>query len=775
MARSHWYVAATWAALLAATAIACGDSATGADIPEPEDGGSSGKDGGSSGRDGSVLPPADTGTGDIDSGIDSGPKGDGGLPTVSDTVLDFGQVDCGQTGLEKKLTISNPGTAAVSFTTELVKASASPFTLSPTNGVIPSGGSIEVTVTPKAIPTTGVSTTSNAFGDTLKLAIGSTNAQVDLKQTAHGVSLKVLTNSGTDFGNVPTTAGPVNLSFQLANAGNQAAPVTMTVVADDDGDAGGGAFTVTPPASSLATPGTSPATITFAPSAIAGYSAKVHVDIDPSVALCDVLPNEVTFTGKGTDGVVSISPLGFIFGNAGAGTTDCGTTALPQVIHITNSSNKAFLIKSAALTKGTTLYTLTSGTTTGRDSFSNLNVPANGTVDLTIVPRLVPQNNSTNPTAPDAFADKLTITTDAPGDPDPHEIPLHQTAHGAYIVRSTSSTISLGTVAVGVTSAPQTFTWQNVGNADINLTQSLLAGTYYEVAPSALALGAGASPTTASVTFTPTATGTFPDTITVAQKAGENVVLCQTLPGGLGVTGAGGNAQLVANNSATNSTLAFGGIPCGTTSPSSKVLKIQNNGPAGTFTATLRKGAISPFTLSSTGGPIGAGEAILIDVTPKPVSNEIGTVSDQSDVVDIASDTASNTPAVTLTLTPQGAIVAVSGLSSSAVSWGNQKLSAGPVSKNLTLQNNGNVPIPLTLAVASDVAGVFTGIPSSMSLALGAVNAQQTQLTFTPAAVASYAGTLTVTPDASTPLCAPLPQGATLLRGVYPLSGAGIN
>lgn len=781
MARSHWYVAASWAAVLAAAAVACGDSATGTDIPEPgTDSGTSG-DGGSSGRDGSVIVPIDSGgssSGNVDAGADTGPKTDGGLPTVSTTSVDFGEVDCGQTGTAKSFTISNPSGAAVNFTTELVKAGASPYTLAPASGSIPSGGSVEVIVTPKAVPVPS-STTANALGDTVKLTIGPTNTQVDLKQTAHGVSLKLLTNSGSDFGNVSTTAGAVQLPIQIANAGNQSAPIVVSIVPDPALDGGPSAFTIVDtalnPNPTTASPGITPAQVSFAPTDVTTYSGKVHLEIGAGVALCDSAPADITFTGKGTNGVVSINPIAFTFGNPGVATTDCGTQAPSQVVHVTNSSNKTILIKSAALGKGTTFFSLTSGTTTGKDAFTNLSVAAGGTADITIVPKLVPQNNGSNPTAVDAFSDTLTITTDAPGDTDPHVIPLHQTAHGAYIIRSTSSTLNLGTVAVGVTSAPQTFTWQNVGNADINLTQSMVAGLQYAVTPTALSLGGGAAATTASVTFTPTGLATFTDTINVVQKAGESVVLCQTLPGGLGVTGVGGSAQLVANNSATTSTIAFGGIACGTASPASKLLKIQNNGPAGTYSATLRKG-VSPFTLSSTGGPIAAGETINLTVTPKAVGTDIGTISDQTDVVDITSDTAANTPAVTLSYTPQGAIISLGGKLN--VAFANQKIATTSGVQNITVTNNGNLPAALTFTTATTSPGgapvVFAGVPGSATVQPGGASAQITALTFTPVTAIAYGGTWTVAPAPGAILCAPLPQGQTALSGVIPLTGTGI-
>lgn len=777
MARSGWYLAATWAAVVASAAIACGDSATGSDIPEPEND-SGAKDGGSSGKDGSVIPQTDSGassSGAVDSGVDSGPKGDGGLPTISATSLDFGEVDCGKTGDAKTFTISNPSGAAVSFTTELVKAGASPFAISPTTGSVPAGGSVDVTVTPKAVGVPS-STTANALGDTLKLVIGPTNAQVDLKQTAHGVSIKLNTNSGTDFGNVPIGAGGIQLPVQIANAGNQTAPVTLSVVADPASDGSTSPFAVINPDPATASPGVTPATVTFSPAEVATFSGKIHLDIGAGVALCDVAPGDITFTGKGTNGVVSLSAKAFTFGNANQATTDCGTQATTQTIRITNSSNKPFLIKSAALAKGTTLYSLTNGTTTGKDSFTNLNVLANSFVDIAIVPKLIPQNSGTNPTAPDNFADTLTITTDAPGDTDPHVIPLHQTAHGAYVVRSTSSTLNLGTVAVGVTSAPATFTWQNVGNADINLTQSMAAGLVYDVTPTTLALSAGAGPTTASVTFTPSATQTFTDTINVVQKAGESVVLCNTLPGGLGTTGVGGNAQLIANNSATTSTIAFGSIACGTGAPASKPLKIQNNGPAGNFTATLRKG-VSPYTLSATTGPIGAGETVTIQATPKPVGNDIGTIADQTDVVDVSMDVgATNTPAVTLTYTPQGAIVSFGGKLN--VAFANQKVTTTSAPQNVTVTNNGNLPVPLTFTTATTSPGgapaVFAGVPASSTVQPGAASALITALTFTPATNVTYGGTWTVATGVGAVLCAPLPQGQTALSGVIPLTGTGI-
>ena len=94
MSRSRWFMAAScsWAGVLALVAVACGDSVTGVDTPEPVtnvDGGGDAQTADQSNtvpqKDASGLPDADQKP--DTSGIDGGP------PNASLTELDFSEVN----------------------------------------------------------------------------------------------------------------------------------------------------------------------------------------------------------------------------------------------------------------------------------------------------------------------------------------------------------------------------------------------------------------------------------------------------------------------------------------------------------------------------------------------------------------------------------------------------------------------------------------------------------------------------------------------------------
>jgi len=86
------------------------------------------------------------------------------------------------------------------------------------------------------------------------------------------------------------------------------------------------------------------------------------------------------------------------------------------------------------------------------------------------------------------------------------------------VVGLTPSTLNLGEEVLGTTSAPQTVTLANVGNAVLNITSITASGDFAQTNDCGASLAATAS-CTLSVTFTPTAAGSRTGALTITDNA----------------------------------------------------------------------------------------------------------------------------------------------------------------------------------------------------------------------------------------------------------------
>jgi hypothetical protein len=220
---------------------------------------------------------------------------------VSEPELDWSLVGCGATGSAKALSLSNVGTAAVSYTLTLAKGSSSPFTLSRTSGTLNPNGSQSVTVTPKAIPAptnAAIDTSDNAFGDVLRIREpGGTEHTVDLLQTAKGAVFQVLPASVA----FPSTVvgSSRDYAVNIVNVGSARARVqyTLTPVA--------GPFRGSTPFGPQPVEGQNDSlvnTITFEPTAAGTFSATLtwsHVPLQGEV-LCAPMPAAIPITATAT-------------------------------------------------------------------------------------------------------------------------------------------------------------------------------------------------------------------------------------------------------------------------------------------------------------------------------------------------------------------------------------------------------------------------------------------------------------------------------------------
>lgn len=116
-------------------------------------------------------------------------RGTKGVVLTSPGSLDFGLVDCGGTASPKKVTVENKGDAAFDLDASLKVGTS--FTVAPTKATVAPGGSIELTVTPNAVPQISA-VTPDLYADTLTVttnAAGDFPHVVALHETAYGVDL----------------------------------------------------------------------------------------------------------------------------------------------------------------------------------------------------------------------------------------------------------------------------------------------------------------------------------------------------------------------------------------------------------------------------------------------------------------------------------------------------------------------------------------------------------------------------------------------------------
>lgn len=308
---------------------------------------------------------------------------------------------------------------------------------------------------------------------------------------------------------------------------------------------------------------------------------------------------------------------------------------------------------------------------------------------------------------------------------------------GAPATGFTPTSLNFGAQLVGTTSAAQTITLTNIGDNVMGIASITSSGDFAETNTCGSTLAAGAS-CSISVTFTPTATGTRSGSVIVTDNASgspQSVFL-----------GGAGTAPIASLSPAS---LAFGGQPIGTTSPSVGVtLSNPGNAPL-TISGITVTGDFAETNNCGTTLPAGAGCSIIVTFTPSAMGTRSGSVS--------VRDNASGSPqSVSLTGTGTAPIATILPTS---LGFGAQVVGTTGPAQSATLSNTGNAPLTISTIT---ITGDFTQTNNcSTPLAAGASCA--ISVTFTPSATGARAGSLAVSSNS---------QGGTVSVA---LSGSGVE
>jgi hypothetical protein len=319
--------------------------------------------------------------------------------------------------------------------------------------------------------------------------------------------------------------------------------------------------------------------------------------------------------------------------------------------------------------------------------------------------------------------------------------PASASTNSAPGVSLSSSSLSFGSEAVGVSSTAQTITLGNTGSAALSITSVVIAGAdssdFSQTNNCGATVGAGAN-CTISVTFTPAASGSLSAALTVTDNASASPQSVSLT--GTGTTTGGGTSPAV---SLSPTGLSFGNQPVGVASPS-QTITLSNTGNAALSITGLALAGANPSDFAQSnncGASVAAGGNCTISVTFTPAANGSFTAA-----VSVA-DNASGSPQ-TITLSGTGASPGAS-LSPSSLSFGNQPVGVASPSQTITLSNTGNAALSITgLALAGANPSDFAQ-SNNCGASVAAGGNCTISVTFTPAASGSFTAAVSVADNAS--------------------------
>jgi len=401
--------------------------------------------------------------------------------SASPASTSFGNVIVGASNTQA-LTIKNTGTANLSVTQAALAGTGFSLTgLTLPLSVAP-GGSSSFTLgfTPASASslTGSVTLVNNSPSSPLVVALAGTGVASALQLTASPVSLS--------FGSIATGTS-TSQSVTVTNTGNSS--VSVSQISEN-----GTGFSVagfTAPLTLTAGQSTT-FSVTFAPASAASLSGSVTITSNASNS-----PLTISLSGTGVQPQISVTPASVSFGNVTVGVTNT------QSLTIRNAGTANLSVTQAVMAG--TGYTL-SGLTVP------LSVAPGGSSVFTI---------GFTPASASSFSGSLTLVSNTSNSP--LVVALAGTGISPVLqLTVTPASLSFGSITTG-TSATQSVTVTNSGNASVTLSQISESGTGFSVTGCTppLTLAAGQS-TSFSVTFDTATAGSLSGSVTVTSNAANS-------------------------------------------------------------------------------------------------------------------------------------------------------------------------------------------------------------------------------------------------------------
>jgi hypothetical protein len=611
---------------------------------------------------------------------------------ISPSSLSFGPQAAGTTSTPQTATLSSTGTTPFQITSVQTTGAFSATTTCPTLGNpggfsgIAAGNSCayNVTFAPPAGSSpgtpTGTLTVNGTNGASLVVSLTGTVPSPPPTVSLSTMSLSFASQT------VGTTSSPK--SVILTNTGNFSltiASITASQQFSESDNCG----------ASLVGGASCTINISFAPTSAGAVSGILTLTDDATNS-----PQSVTLSGTGlAPTAVSLSPSSLTFP-----ATPVGTTSDPQTITLTNTGGATLNITVIGYTNPfllpsqNCLGTLTSG----------------ASCQMTVTFR---------PTAGGPVSGYLQVTDDATGSP--QSVTLSGTGIAPAAVSLSPSTLTFAPQVIGITSAAQTVTLTNTGNASLSISSIAASQPFAQTnnCPSSLAGGANC---TISVTFTPQNSGNANGGVTIVDNASGS-------PHSVALSGTGLTPAAV---SLSPSTLAFPGTLIGATV--TQTVTVTNTGGG-----SMNIGSLSypnPFSVPSQNcvGTLAGGASCQITVAFQPTAR--GPVSGVLQIM----DTASGSPH-SVSLNGTGLAPAAASLSASSLSFGSQLVATTSAPLSVTLTNTGSASLNISGISAGAPFAQTNNCPASLA---GGANCTIT-VTFRPATRGSFSAVLSITDDAT--------------------------
>lgn len=432
-------------------------------------------------------------------------------------------------------------------------------------------------------------------------------------------------------------------------------------------------------------------------------------------------PNAIALSGTATAAAAPVASMttSLTFGNANVGSTSAAQTAI-----LSNTGNAPLNI--IALSTGSSEFAISGGSCA-----AGVAVGATGscTVNLTFTP-----------TAASARSANLVITHDASGGQSSTSLSGMGVALNPVIGVS-PSTLSFSQT-VNVTSAAQTITISNTGNATMAISGSTLggaqAGEFQIATGSTCAVGgsvAASSSCTVRIAFAPTAVGARTGSLAITHNAAGS-------PTAVALNGTG-TASPQPAISLNASTLVFTSQGLGSSSAVQSVT-VSNSGAAVlTFNALSLTGTAAGDFLRSGSctatGTLALGAACTIGFAFAPGASGARTAT-----LTVGSDASNGSAVLSLSGTGAPALAPAVSLAPAALAFSNQTVAVPSTARTATLTNSGSAALIISSISATAPFGVSHNCGASLNTGASCVISS----TFTPTAAGAAAGNVSVASNA---------------------------
>jgi hypothetical protein len=623
------------------------------------------------------------------------------LAKLSSTSLVFGSQPVNSSGGFQNITLTNNGNIALTIA-GIAITGANSGDFSQTNNCgssVAAGSSCIISVSFGSL-TTGAESASLAISDN---APGSPQT-VALSGMAFE-AIAALSATSLSFGNQLVGSPSAAQSVTLTNSGN----IAMTISSIFMSGANSGDFSQTNNCGTSVAAGSSCSiNIVFTPSALGARSVSMVVG-DSAIRS----PQTVALSGTGAGPIAAFSFTPANFGNFG--NQPVGSSSAAQSLMLTNNGDAALTISGIAITGA-------NGGDFGQTNNCGTSVAPGSSCSINIV---------FTPSALGARSASMAITDNASGSP--LMLFFSGTGTGAIAALSLTS-LSFGNQAVGSSSTAQSMTLTNNGNAALTISGIALTGANSGDFSQTNNCGTSVAPGSScsiSIVFTPSAIGARSASLCISDNASGSL---QT------VALSGTGTVAVAALSVTS--LSFGIQPVGSSSTAQSVTLTNNGNAALTISGIALTGANSgDFSQTNNcGTSVAPGSSCSISLVFTP-----GAIGARSASLAITDNAGGSPQTVALSGTGTGAIVA---LSVTSLSFGNQSVGSSSTAQNVTLTNNGNAALTISVvAVTGANSGDFSQT-NNCGTSLAPAGSCSINVVFMPTAAGSRSASLAIADNA---------------------------